>query len=183
MLVVLVIGIIVFMALVFVSWWINTYNFYRSIMEAIDSQWSNIVTEYERRVDLFLNLAKNVKSFKNHEQETFKEIASLRSAGLRNSPKNLKKMNHLLSGLNISVEAYPELKANSLYERFMDSIKETENVIQTARTGFNTLVREYETSRVTFPSNFIAGFHRFHEIKYYDPKRKDVNGTAPRVDV
>ena len=182
---ILVIGIIIFMIVSLIGYWIGKYNFFQATKEAIDTQWSNVVTEYERRVDLFINLAKNVKSFKKHERDTLVELTKARS-GLQN-PKtqksSLKKIDSLLSGLNINVEAYPELKASGLFADFMGEIRITEDRINGARTGYNAIIREYETMRVTFPSNIVAQHHNFKEINYYDSGRDDVTGKAPEVDV
>ena len=169
------------------GWWIGTFNFFQAIKEAVDNQWSDLITEYERRVDIFLNLSKNVKGFKNHEKETFEQIASLRSGNKKETKQQsmarLGKLDSLISGLNINVEAYPQLKASELFQEFMGEIRITEDRINGARTGYNTVVREYETKRVTFPSNIIARHHKFKEIKYYETSRSDVSGKAPEVNV
>jgi LemA protein len=69
----LIAGAVAFFFFCAVGWWIGTYNFFATTLQAIKTQWSNIVTEYERRVDLFLNLGNSVKSMKNHEANVFIE--------------------------------------------------------------------------------------------------------------
>ena len=99
MIAILILGIIVFFVFTTIAWWISRYNFFQSVKEAIDSQWSNLVIEYERRVDLFLNLAKNVKSFKKHERDTLVQLTEARS-GLKDKStqtKSLRKIDSILS--------------------------------------------------------------------------------------
>lgn len=93
------------------------------------------------------------------------------------------KVDSMIAGLKINVEAYPQLKSDNLYKEFMEEIRITEDRINSARTGYNEIVREYETSRVTFPRNIVANKYRFIEINYYNPQREEVSGKAPGVDV
>lgn len=179
------IGITIFVITIGGSYWINTYNFFKQTKEAIKTQWSNLITEYERRVDLFLNLGNTVKSFKKHEKETFTKLAEARS-GLRQQGKTAKsilKIDSLLKGLNINVEAYPELKSNEQHNKLMNEVIECEDRINGAKTGLNEIVREYNSTVKTFPSNLIAQYHNIREEKYYETTRKDVTSKAPEIDL
>lgn len=182
---ILVLGIVGFVVFILLSWWISTYNFFRSTKEAVATQWSNIITEYERRVDLFLNLAQTVKSFKKYEKETLVQVTKMRKGHFGKTKgdqlKNLGLMESMLSGLNINVEAYPELKANEQHNTLMEEITITEDRINSARVGYNTVVREYNSYLVTFPSNIVANKYNFEKEEYYNTDRKDVSGKAPEV--
>ena len=85
-----------FLCLVSLGWSISTYNTFIALKQDISTQWSNITTEYQRRIDLYYNLVQSVKSFKKHERETLKEIVTARSAGFSGIKKqDMKKMKGL----------------------------------------------------------------------------------------
>ena len=76
---VVIFGTLIFLCLVSLGWSISTYNTFIALKQDISTQWSNITTEYQRRIDLYYNLVQSVKSFKKHERETLKEIVTARS--------------------------------------------------------------------------------------------------------
>lgn len=166
--VLLVIAIVLFLTFCIV---VGIYNSLASGKQNIREMFSNISTEYQRRMDLFLRLAEAVKSLKKHEKDTFSEIAKLRSglpqASTANKIKTFGKIDSLLSGLRINIEAYPELKSNELHMNLMQEIRITEDRINIARTSFNDIVNEYNTEVVTFPSNFFANMFGFSKEDYF----------------
>ena len=158
-----------------ISWLISSFNFFKSTKEAIKTQWSNIITEYDRRIDLFLNLASTVKSLKDHEYNTLTSIAQYRSGIIKGSKgEQLKAMSKIESMITGIFERYPNLTANKAHEDLMTEITITEERINSARTGYNEVVREYNTNVETFPRNIIAARYGFKVESYYESAKKDV---------
>ena len=72
-------------------------------------------------------------------------------------------MSSALSGLNIAVEAYPDLKASSNFMQFQEEISDIENKLSAVRRFFNSSTKEYNNAVETFPSNLIAGMFSFQK--------------------
>jgi LemA protein len=83
----------------------------------------------------------------------------------------------------VSVEAYPSLQTGGLHESLMTEIRITEDRINAARTGYNTVIREFNSSVVSFPNSLVAKQYHFEVQPYYETNRKDVSGTAPQVQL
>lgn len=164
-------AIIVFGVLIVLGWGIGLYNRFVSLKQSVKTQWSNIKTEYQRRVDLFANMAESVKSHKNFEKKTLTDVIKARGEGLTGSlPKQAKKMKEmegLFTKLLALFERYPELKSIEQYNKFIDEVRVTEDRINVARTCYNDIVREYNTTVKQFPSSIIANMFRFTEEQFY----------------
>lgn len=167
------------------GWGISKYNFFQSSRQDIENQWSNIKTEYQRRFDLFLNLAESVKSYKNHEKQTLVELTKARSmvnfAGnnIKQQVKNMGMLEGFFSKLMVANERYPELKADKTHLKLMDEIKISEERINIARTCFNDLVNEYNTEVKVFPSSIIANMNGFKVWEYYI--NEQISNSAPKI--
>lgn len=161
----LLIGAGVFAVLGVVSiagWAVGTYNGFQIFKQNIATQFSNILAEYQRRADLFYNLAESVKSYKIFEKGTFVELAAARAGKFGDTkPEQLKKLKGLdgfFGRLMAVMENYPQLRASELYAELNEELKTTENRINIARTEYNDIVREYNTLIKVFPSNILAGW-------------------------
>lgn len=171
-----------------VGYGVGIYNTLVDLSQSVKTQWSNVLTEYQRRLDLFLNLAETVKSFKHHERETLKEVI-----GARNSINNLKSMtpnkaagkklsgfDSMFSKLMLLVEQYPQLKAGEQHSKFMDEMRVTEDRINIARTDFNELVNMFNITVLQFPSSIVAKLFNFTSDEYYALDSEETK-TAPRI--
>jgi LemA protein len=165
-------GVVVAGGLAIFGWGVGTYNGFQIFDQNMKTQFSNVLTEYQRRIDLLLNLTKSVKSYKAHEKETLTEVIKARngiSTGDRAAQiKNLKGLDKTLSKLMLVVEQYPDLKASPLYAELMNNIKTTEDRINVGRTEYNDTVRDYNVMLKTFPDSIIAGMFRFAEGVYFE---------------
>lgn len=161
-----------FSGLLSVGWAIGTYNSLQAGKQNMKTMFSNIKTEYQRRWDLLMNLSESVKSYKNHERKTLKEVIAERNkinfTGILGvDMKKLGAFDQLFSKLAFLQEKYPELKANEQHNKLMDEVRITEDRVNIARTNFNDVVRDYNLDVKTFPSSIIANIFTFKEETFY----------------
>ena len=157
-----IIGIVAVIAIVLVGWYVGTYNSIIGLEQTVEEKTSAIKTQLERRADLIPNLVNTVKGYASHEQKIINTITDARAAvSGANSIKELSaandKLSSALNGLNVIVENYPDLKADTTFVGLMDELAGTENRIVTARNDYNTAVKDYNTKITTIPSSIVAG--------------------------
>jgi len=181
----IVLAILIFTSLIIVGWSISTYNWFVSLRQDIQTQFSNIKAEYQRRVDLFYNLVNTVKSFKKHEKSTLKEVIQARTAGFSGVKatdiKKMKGMDKMFSKLMVLFEKYPDIKAGEQHNKLMDELRVTEDRINIARTDYNNVVRSYNVGVKSFPSNLIAGRFKFALETFF--KNEEGTDNAPKIDL
>ena len=149
------------------------YNRIQELDEQTNQQKGNIETELMRRNDLIPNLVATVDEAARHERGTFTEVASARS-GLTAAREQLAKAvqgnagagevsaanaavsDQLRLFLNVSVEAYPTLRANENFRALQDELTETENRISVARRDYNESVTTYNSYIRRFPQAITA---------------------------
>ena len=135
--------------------------------ENAKAKWADVQNQYQRRADLIPNLVATVKGYANHEEKTLTEVVEARAkatsvtvnAGDITDPAKMKafqdaqgQLSQGLGRLLASVEAYPNLKADTQFTVLLSQIEGTENRITVARKDYNEAVREYNTTIRTFPS-------------------------------
>ena len=157
-----IISIVAVIAIVLVGWYVGTYNSIIGLEQTVEEKTSVIKTQLERRADLIPNLVNTVKGYASHEQKIIDTITDARAAvSGANSIKELSaandKLSSALNGLNVIVENYPDLKADTTFVGLMDELAGTENRIVTARNDYNTAVKDYNTKITTIPSSIVAG--------------------------
>lgn len=169
--VVLAAAFLLFIVLALCGYSIGTYNGLTEAFQDIETQFSNIRTEYQRRSDLFFNLVEATKSHKKFEKSTLIEVMKARQGNFGTTkPEQLKSMSKLdgiFGKLAVVFENYPNLKSNEQHNKLMDETRITEDRINIARTDFNEEVREYNIMCKTFPSKLIAGMFGFKVYPYY----------------
>lgn len=179
------IGVIVLLAILVIGSLIGTYNSLISKSQAVDAQWSQVETQYQRRYDLVPNLVNSVKGAMAQEQTVFDAIAQARTKYGGATTTNDKaaaagELEVALGRLLVIMENYPQLKSIDAVRGLMDELAGTENRISTERRRYNEYVRDYNTAIKTFPTNLIAGMFGFTEKKYFE----SVSGAnlAPKVE-
>lgn len=159
----------------------SKYNSMTTSFQNVESAWSNVETQYQRRADLIPNLESTVKGYAAHESQTLQAVTEARAkAGsmtlsvddlndetLAQYTKAQNQLSGALKSLLAVSEAYPDLKANENFMRFQDELAGTENRIQTARRDYNETAREYNTQIALFPNNLFAGFFGFQKKPYF----------------
>lgn len=169
------IAIIAFIVFVVGGWIWGTYNLFVNGKQNIKNQWANILAEYQRRADLFWNLAQAVKSYTKFEHNTLMHVTQARGGNFGNTRTDqVKKMKQLdgafssmLSRLMVVVEKYPKLKAINQYHEFTKEVRITEDRVNIARTDYNGVVKEYNNNVLTFPNKILAKWWNFAEEKFY----------------
>ena len=165
------------------------YNQIQSLTQEVDAAQGNIQAQLQRRSDLIGNLVNTVKGYAAHEEAIFTQVAEARS-GLNNAVKSGDAtqmanadaaMTGALSRLLVTVEAYPNLKADAQFTGLRDELAGTENRIAVARTDYNNAVKTYNTKITTFPTVLTAKATGAKAKPYYEATNANVN-TAPTVD-
>jgi len=148
----------------------------------INESWGNVQTAYQRRNDLIGNLVNTVKGAAEFEKGTLTAVIEARAKATQTTidptnitPEQLAAFNSAQSGVSsslsrllVTVEKYPDLKANENFLKLQDELASTENQILTARTRFNEAVKPYNTHIKTFPNSIFAGMFGFKEKPYFE---------------
>ncbi|MFT6866166.1 MAG: LemA protein [Cyclobacteriaceae bacterium] len=151
------------------------YNGMVTKEETVNTEWSNVETQYQRRNDLIPNLVNTVKGFAQQEQDVFIGVTEARSkaTSVNIDASNLTaenmqqfqaaqgQLSSSLSRLLVTVEKYPELKSNQNFLELQAQLEGTENRIAVARKRFNETAQDYNTFIRVFPNNFISGSFGF----------------------
>lgn len=165
------------------------YNTIQSNDENVNSARKQIEVQLQRRVDLIGNLVETVKGQAKQELEVFTQVAAARS-GLRGAiekgdPREMANANEQLTtavrGLNIAVEAYPQLKSDQAFLRLQDELTGTENRIAVARTDYNNVVQTHNTYIRKFPQVLTAKVIGAKAREYFEASNAAL-GDAPKVD-
>lgn len=172
----IVLGVII----VLVLWIIALYNSLVRFNNRTKEAWSDIDVQLKRRHDLIPNLVNSVKGYMTHERELLENITKARSGAMSaqeaGNTAELGKLENQLSGmlskLQIAVEAYPDLKANTNIAQLMDELSDTENKIQASRRFYNGMVRDFNTKIETFPNNVFAGMLKFTKYNFFEVEDK-----------
>ena len=189
----LIIAIVALVA-VLVLYGINTYNRFVTGEESVKSAWSQVENVYQRRSDLIPNLVSTVKGYAKHESNTLQAVIEARANASRMTvdPSKLSKeqiaqfqsaqseLSNAIGRLLVTVEQYPDLKANQNFLDLQAQLEGTENRITVERNKFNETVKAYNTSIKRFPGNIIASIFRFEEKGYFQASEEAK--TAPKVE-
>ena len=171
------------------------YNTMVSKEEAVSAAVGNLQTAYQKRADLIPNLVATVKNYAEYESGTLTAVVEARAKATQVTldaenltEENLKafqaaqdEMSGALSRLLVTVEQYPDLKANQNYMELQSQLEGCENSISNARREFNEAVQSYNTFIRMFPTNLIAKLFGFHQKPYFEAsqgseKAPDVKG-------
>ena len=177
-------GLIVIIVLVVlgVIWGVGVYNGLVSKQEGVEKAVGNVQTAYQKRADLIPNIVATVKNYAEYEAGTLTAVVEARAKATsvtldanNLTEENLKafqaaqdQMSSALSRLLVTVEQYPDLKANQNYLDLQSQLESCENAIANARREFNETAREYNTTVRRFPGNIIAGMFGFDKKPYFE---------------
>ena len=181
-----IIGAIIFFILISIlGYWIGTYNKLQVGKQDINTQWSNIKTEYQRRADMLYNLVQSVKSFKNFEKESMTQVIQARSGNFGSTKleeiKKLKGLDNIFSRLMVVFERYPEFKSIEQHNKLFEEIRITEDRINVARTDYNEIVGDYNKIVRTFPSSLVANHHNIKLEPFFE--NEPFTDKAPKIEL
>jgi len=162
---------------------ISVNNGFVTAEESVESAWAQVENQYQRRADLIPNLVNTVQGAADFEQETLQSVIEARSRATSitlqaddlNDPAKIQQfqaaqeqLSGALSRLLVSVERYPELKANASFRDLQAQLEGTENRIATERKRFNDTARQYNTDIRKFPGSLIASITGFDRKAYFE---------------
>ena len=175
-----IIAIIVGLILI---WGIGAYNGFVKKQEAMTTAWGQVENVYQRRADLVPNLVALVKDYAEYEQGTLIAVTEARAkkaaattVDIENYTENdlndfqaaQDELGSSLNRLIVSVENYPDLKANEEYLTLQAQLAGCENRILTERQRFNEAAKAYNQSIRKFPGNLIANMFGFEKRPYFE---------------
>lgn len=158
------------------------YNTMVDRSESVEEAWGKVQSQYQRRSDLIPNLVKTVKGYADFEQETLTKVIEARSkatqtnidasqldaAGLKKFQEAQGNLSSALSRLLVTVERYPDLKANQSFLDLQNQLEGTENRISVARNRYNQAVKNYNAYIKKFPRVFYASWFDFEPKPYFE---------------
>lgn len=176
------------------SWGKNAYNSLVKGEEGVEAAWAQVENVYQRRADLIPNLVATVKGYAEHESSTLQAVIEARAKASQTKidPANLSaeeiakfqaaqgELSQALGRLLVTVEQYPDLKANQNFLELQAQLEGTENRITVERQKFNETAQAYNTQVRTFPQNIIASLFDFEKKGYF--KAAEGAETAPKVE-
>ena len=178
--------------LALLAWVAGSYNRLVTLREGVDTKWSAVESDYQRRSDLVPNLVATVQGAANFEQDTLTQVTEARAKATSTTVNlddpnsvsafsaNQGELSGALSRLLVSVEAYPTLTATQNFKDLQTQLEGTENRISVARKDYSTAAKDYNVLRSKFPTNIVAGVFSFKERSYFEAEAGAEN--APKVD-
>jgi len=184
MAVLIVVGVLVLIVL----WVISLYNRLVRLRNRRQNAFADIDVQLRQRHDLVPQLVETVKGYATHERELLQRITETRSAAIAANSiddkiKAEQQLSSALQGLKISVEAYPDLKANQNFLQLQEELSDIENKLAAARRFFNGATTEYNNGVESFPGNLIArnfGFKREIMFDLGEDTRKQMD-EPPKI--
>jgi len=192
------IGIIITLVVVviLVGMVIGIYNKLVALRNRFKNAYAQIDVQLKRRYDLIPNLVETAKGYMSHERETLEAVIKARAAAVNaagaaaQNPGDPKAMQALMGAesvlggalgrLLVTVERYPDLKANQTSMQLMEELTSTENKISFSRQAYNDAVMTYNTTREVFPNVVFAGMFGFSQAELFELKDEEQR-EAPKV--
>jgi len=150
--------------------------------EGAAKAWADVEAQYQRRSDLIPNLVSTVRGYADFEQETLTQVieARAKATSIQVDANNLTPeainqfqeaqagLTGALSRLLVTVERYPDLKANQNFLELQAQLEGTENRITVARNRFNESIGDYNAYIRKFPRVFYASWFGFEKKGYFE---------------
>lgn len=186
--------VVVILVLAVIALFIGPYNKMVTKEETCSQAWADVENVYQRRMDLIPNLVKAVQGAADFEKKTLEAVINARAkaTSVQVDPSNLTEesiakfqaaqdeLSSALSRLLVTIERYPELKANQNFLELQAQLEGTENRIAVERGKFNETVNDYNSYIRKFPNNIIAGLFNFDKKGYF--KATEGADKAPDVE-
>ena len=180
----IILGVVV----ILVVWGISLYNNLVKLRNNRENAFANIDVQLKQRHDLVPQLVATVKGYAEHEKTVVQRVTEARAAAMGATSINDKveaenMLTSALAGLKVSLEAYPELKANENFLQLQGEISDIENKLAAVRRFFNSATRELNNAVQTFPSNLFAKMFGFKKEPMFEVPQEEraVLDKAPEV--
>lgn len=170
--------IVLVVVVLLVLWLVGMYNNLVRLRNNRENAFANIDVQLKQRYDLVPQLVATVKGYATHEKEVLQRVTEARTAAMGATSINDKiaadnMLSSALAGLKVSLEAYPELKANQNFLQLQSEIADIENKLAAVRRFFNSATRELNNAVQTFPSNVFASMFGFHTEPMFEIPQAD----------
>lgn len=181
--VIIIISAVLIPVLGLIGYIISTYNSLIKQQQMTREAFSSMDVFLKKRYDLIPMLVSVTKSAKDHEASVLQDIVALRAKGMSGQMsvaalgENEQMLSDKINQLLVLVENYPDIKANTNFQKLHDSLVSIEEDLSKARRYYNATVRHYMTDRTQFPSIFIASAFNFPKADYFsvnDPSERSV---------
>tara|TARA_R110002110_G_scaffold415860_1_gene658732 strand:+ start:53471 stop:54067 length:597 start_codon:yes stop_codon:yes gene_type:complete len=165
----IVIGLIILALVIYI---VSIYNSLVTLKNRYQNSFAQIEVQLKRRYDLIPNLVETARAYMAHERDTLEAVTTARNdaasvlKAMGNGKLDSANMSQLagaenalqgaLGKLNVTMEAYPDLKASENMQQLSEELTTTENRVAFARQGYNDAVMAYNTYRQSFPPVFFA---------------------------
>lgn len=172
-------GIIILVIVVLLAiWCISLYNNLVKLRNNRENAFANIDVQLKQRHDLVPQLVATVKGYATHEREVLQRVTEARTAAMGATTINDKinaenALTSALAGLKVSLEAYPDLKANQNFMQLQNEIADLENKLAAVRRFFNSATRELNNAVETFPSNIFAKMFGFKKEPMFEVPQEE----------
>jgi LemA protein len=165
--------ILIIAAVILVLFIITSYNRLIRFRNNREHAFADIDVQLKLRSDLIPNLVNAVKGYASHESETLQRVVNARNQSVAATSIDDKiaadnALTSALSGLRVTLEAYPDLKASQNFLQLQTELSDVENKLAAVRRFFNSATREYNNKTEIFPSNLIASMFGFKRETMYD---------------
>jgi len=154
--------------------------------EFVKNAMSQIGVQQNSRWDALTALVELVKGYNEHEYNTLKDVIAMRkpitgSSTAADVEAQEAKLGEALKQINLVVERYPELKANEMFNKTMDSVNVYENQVRTARMVYNDSVTKYNKVIRQIPENIVASLFHFTAKDYLTVEDKKTEMPSMKV--
>ncbi|MDR0712863.1 MAG: LemA family protein [Bacteroidales bacterium] len=180
--------IVLCILLIVILWVISRYNRLVKLKNNRENAFADIDVQLKQRHDLVPQLVATVKGYAAHEKDTLERVIAARNGAVNAGSINDKiiaenALSSALAGLKITLEAYPDLKANTNFLHLQNEIADVENKLAAVRRYFNSATKELNTAIEVFPANIIAGLFGFRKEMMFDlgTERKTLE-QAPQIN-
>lgn len=168
--------------LIIVLWFITTMNKLRHLDLKVQEAESGIDVALTKRYDMLTKMLEITKGYAKHEAETLENVVKWRggipnNASLEDKQEFTKQLNEVSTGLDVVVEQYPDLKANTVFKELQAAVTNTEEHLQAARRLYNANVTHLNHMVISFPRSIVANSIHMEQRPFYeteDKKRQDV---------
>jgi LemA protein len=165
--------VILVLAVIIVFWLISLYNRLVRLRNNRENAFADIDVQLRQRHDLIPQLVESVKGYMKHESTVLTDITNARANAMKAGTIDEKivaenQLSGALRGLQVAVEAYPDLKASQNFMQLQGEISDVENKLAASRRYFNSATKEYNVAVEVFPSNIIAGSFGFKRELMFD---------------
>jgi len=175
-------SIIIILVVVVILFSIIYFNRFIKLKNKSEDAWSGIDVQLQRRYDLIPNLLETIKGYASHEKDIIEKITSSRAQAMGSGSRTSKAasenmLTESLKSLFALAENYPDLKANSNFQKFQEQLSEIEDKLQMARRYYNGAVRENNNAVETFPGNILAGVFGFSPLDFFESEPEAVDNV------